>query len=253
MHLPRGLRREDARGLALVLSIHGRGEPAWLFCDKNGWEDLSDETREFAVALPDSPGNIWDATRDAEALEAIVDDALATYGLDGTRVYATGFSNGAAYTWQQATTRPWLFAAASPSNCPMPADIIAAGMGSYVWSERILELGYELPLWVYAGDADAKAPFDPSCAGLACAANGCSADAGETVDANEAYRRRDGYREGGRLATTLYRNGVGSVRVGVTIVRDMPHGAIADEARAAWHFMRRFRRTAGAKDVTEEG
>ena len=40
VHLPEGCSEEDVRGLPLLFSVHGRGEPAWLFAEKNGWDVL---------------------------------------------------------------------------------------------------------------------------------------------------------------------------------------------------------------------
>ena len=58
-----------------------------------------------------------------------------------------------------------------------------------------------------------------------------------------------GYRQGERLTTYVY-SGRGNVpRFCFTQVRDMPHGAIPDEARATWDFFRRFRRPEGSKAV----
>ncbi len=47
---------EEAAGLPLVFSVHGRGEPAWLFATKNGWDTLADETPEFVLPCRIPPG-----------------------------------------------------------------------------------------------------------------------------------------------------------------------------------------------------
>ena len=41
----------------------------------------------------------------------------------------------------------------------------------------------------------------------------------------------------------------GAVPVAVTVMKEMPHGAIHDQSRAAWRFLRRFRRIEGRKDI----
>ena len=252
VHLPAGMTREEAAGLAVVFSIHGRGEPTWLFSDKNGWEDLADELREFMVVLPDSPYNLWVADRDAEVLGLIIDKLAETYGCDRTRVYVTGFSNGAAYTCQQATTRPWLFAAASPWNCPPEEAIVSSGLGQYLYSSFAQDEGYEMPFFVIAGDSDDKGLPDRSCdLPTVLPLNRCDEQSEAIWDGSFCYLPERGYREGDRITTRVFSNAYGDVRVGVTQVRDMPHGAIADEARAAWEFMRRFRRLLGAKYVKE--
>lgn len=252
LHLPDGMAREEAWGLPLVISIHGRGEPSYLFADKNGWEDLADETRAFMVAVPDSPYNIWCADRDAEVLELLIADVAEAYGCDTTRVYATGFSNGGAYTCQQATTRPWLFAAVSPWNAPPAEAIKGSGMGDYFYHPSFASGDYELPFWICTGDADDKGVADRTADRAdVLPPNGCTAESEQVWDGSNHYTADAGYAQGERLATRVYANDHGSVRMGLTVARDMPHGAIADEARAAWAFMSRFRRPAGSHEVEE--
>ncbi|MBQ4253254.1 MAG: hypothetical protein II712_00360, partial [Erysipelotrichaceae bacterium] len=118
VYLPEGLSTEQAAGLPVVFSIHGRGEPSWVFAEKNGWHKLADETKEFIAVFPDSPYNIWLIDRDKNAIRAILDQVLENYKADPSRVYLSGFSNGAIFTAQQASTFPQLFAAASPWNGP---------------------------------------------------------------------------------------------------------------------------------------
>lgn len=252
LHLPCGISREDVRGLPLVISIHGRGEPSYLFADKNGWEALADETGAFMVAVPDSPGNIWSAERDAEVLERLIDDVADAYGCDRTRVYATGFSNGGAYTCQQASSRPWLFAAASPWNAPSAEAINGSNMGPYFYHPSFVTAGYEMPFFVCTGDSDDKGVTDRTAdLDVLLPPNGCTRESEQVWDGANCYTAECGYTQGERLCTRAFANAEGSVRVCLTVARDMPHGAIADEARAAWAFMSSFKRASGSKRVEE--
>lgn len=118
VHLPKGKSPDQVKGLPVVFTIHGRGEPAWMFTKKNGWVSLADETGEFVLVSPDSPGNIWFIQRDSEIFAKIVMQLKERFGIDGSRVYLTGFSNGAVMVREMALVHPELFAAASPSNGP---------------------------------------------------------------------------------------------------------------------------------------
>lgn len=254
VHVPAGLTPDGARGLPIVFSIHGRGEPAWIFADKNGWEDLADETGAFVVVVPDSPRNVWSQDRDADVLALIIDAVVQDFGCDRERVYLSGFSNGAAYTYQQATTRPWLFAAASPWNCPPEEAIVGSGLGSCLYAPDAQEQGFEMPLWIVAGDSDDKGVADRSCdLPQALPLGRCMRQSEQVWDGTNHYTAEAGYAQGERLRTSVYANDEGGIRLGITQVRDMPHGAIADEARAAWEFMRRFRRVENNKNVEEVG
>lgn len=157
VYLPASINRQKAVGLPLVLSMHGRGEPSWIFCQKNGWETLADETGEFVLMLSDSPYNIWVFDRDAQALLAMMSETIAAYGLDETRVYLTGFSNGGLFTNQLATTHPEKFAAVSPWNSPGLVAAVASGLGDFEYAPSFTTGDWELPFWIYVGDSDNKA------------------------------------------------------------------------------------------------
>lgn len=252
VYLPRGWDKGSVRGLALVFSIHGRGEPTWVFAQKNGWEDLADETREFVVVLPDSPENLWVIDRDREVLPAITRAVLDEYGLDPERVYLSGFSNGALYTCQQVSTFPELYAAASPWNGPDLPTCERMRIDSYVYHEDFAASGYEMPFWICVGDSDAKAAANRDDElGIVLPANGCDPASEQAWDGENHYTADAGYLDGARMDTRVFSTAGGSVRVGVTTMKNMPHGAIPDEARAAWEFMRRFRRVSGSKTIEE--
>ena len=343
VHLPEGCSAEDVRGLPLLFSVHGRGEPAWLFAEKNGWDVLADETRAFVLVCPDSPGNIWQLERDGLAFEAMITRICGDYGLDRTRVYLTGFSNGGAITREVGTTWPELFAAIAPFNAPVNAPGLVA---AEVVNPGFLSSGYELPYWVCVGDRDPAAGTDVDgqlevmlaanrwaggseermavrCGGrseerAAVCCEGCSKkdravrdegcfkessavccegrpEEGSAVcceihsEENRAVRsegqskeghtiRREahskecptfptrflpneirtvdnyyttsqGYLQGDRFKTLVYHGPDGLPRVAFTIMKNMPHGAIPEQSRAAWEFLRHFRRPAGSRQV----
>jgi hypothetical protein len=58
-----------------------------------------------------------------------------------------------------------------------------------------------------------------------------------------------GYKEGDRFQTEVYCREDQSARVCVTVMKNMPHGAIAEEARFTWEFLKQFCRPKGSKKV----
>ena len=89
-------------------------------------------------------------------------------------------------------------------------------------------------------------------------ANGCTAPESEEEgsfrpdavrDGQNYYTQEKGYQSGDRLYTRLYTAADGTPRVGYTVMKNMPHGAIPDESRAAWDFLRHFSRPQGSKTV----
>ncbi len=242
LHFPANRKRNQS--LPLLLSLHGRGEPARLFAEKNGWDALADETGAFVLAVPDSPGNIWLYERDGAALAALIARLVKTYDLDATRVYLTGFSNGGAMTRELGTAHPELFAAIAPFNAP--AHIPGLTFET-PFSPDFPASGFELPCWAYAGDSDKAAA--PSARDeqlpVLLAANGCAAPP-ELWTVENHYAALP---QGERFQSEVYRAPDGGPRVGWTVMRDMPHGAIWEESRVAWEFLRHFHRPAGAKRV----
>ena len=254
VYLPAGKSTQEVYGLPLVFSIHGRGEPAWLFAEKNGWQQLADETGEFITVFPDSPENIWTIERDKDAICEIINQMKENYHIDEKRVYLTGFSNGAVYTDQQMTTFPELFAAASPWNGPSMNDCKKMGssvMGSYYIEPSFLNSEYEMPVWICVGDNDGKAGVDRGEElQIMLKANHCSLDSKEIWNSENHYFIEDGYKEAERIRSEVFSDNSGIVKVGLTVMKNMPHGAIEDESRAAWEFMKHFYRKKGDKKVT---
>lgn len=252
-YLPEGVRENRAKGLPVVFSVHGRGEPAWIFSTKNGWDRLADETGEFVLVLPDSPQNIWLPERDRDVFSLIIDKLYETYEIDKTRVYLTGFSNGGMITRQMANYKPELFAAVSPWNAPFfdPFDELLAG-------------GYELPCFICIGDQDEKVPLWENLDQLLenmLIANRCDPGIDQfhnplkfipdiVRDGSNYYTKENRYTDGDRFKTCVYNNQDGQMRVCFTIMKNMPHGAVYDESRAAWEFLKQFARPMGSKHVT---
>lgn len=253
LYLPRNCTLESAEGLPVVFSIHGRGEPAWMFATKNGWEQLSDETEEFVVVLPDSPQNIWNMNRDRNSISVMINKLVGKYHFDETRIYLTGFSNGAIFTVQQCSTFPKLFAAVSPWNGPYIITGTDSMAGDYSVFPGFTDSGYEMPLWICAGDHDNKASVKDMqrIADSFLQVNGCDSNSFEKVDSDSNYTKDKGYHEGARFSVTQYKNRKGSVRVCTVVMKNMPHGAIVDQSRMSWEFMKRFSRK-DSKSVCEQ-
>ena len=246
--VPKGVK--DPKGLPVVLLLHGHGEPAWLFSYKNGWAELSDETGEFILVLPDSPENSWKVTRDEGAILKIIDRLVERYGADRERIYLTGFSNGSLATTWFGERNPQLFAAISPWNSPM-----------ICYEDELEASGYELPVFAINGDLDHKMDvprqyYREQFSAFQKINGGAPAEAEDNPvrlkpdmiwDGSNKYTAENGYPQGRRMTTYVFCGREGMPRVCFTNVSDMPHGAIKEEARAAWDFLRHFRRPDNGK------
>ena len=253
--LPKGV--SDVRGLPVVVCMHGHGEPAWMFAQKNGWPELQDETGAFVFVSPDSPENSWTVQRDHGMHALMLQKLEEKYGIDRTRVYLTGFSNGSMATCWYGTMHPELYAAISPWNSPLVS-----------FEEKLLSEGWEMPVFAINGDLDHKMDIPrKSYAKLFetfIRLNGGLPRKAEVPmpwhwkydaqwNGENRYTSEAGYRQGGRMTTYEYQNLDGYPRFCFTELKDMPHGAIQDEARAAWAFLSRFSRPLGSKKVVDSG
>ncbi|MCD8023781.1 MAG: prolyl oligopeptidase family serine peptidase [Lachnospiraceae bacterium] len=238
--------QKGVKKLPLVFTVHGRGEPAWLFTTKNGWDTLADETGEFILVSPDSPGNIWFLPRDGAVFPAIVCDMAEHYPIDTERIYLTGFSNGGMMVREVAVRYPELFAGVSPWNAPvgntgamMKAD--SNDMAPQYDEEftailqNFLKSGYEMPCAFIFGDQDnaANAASDLMVQPML-TANGCLVQMKENGD---------------RYTETFYQNEEGVTMVTVTVMKDMPHGALLEESRHTWEFLKQFSRKKGNETI----
>jgi hypothetical protein len=61
-------------------------------------------------------------------------------------------------------------------------------------------------------------------------------------DAQNYYTQQNKYTDGERFQTFLYHNAEGQTRVCFTLMKNMPHGAVYDQSRATWEFLKHFRR-----------
>lgn len=238
--------------LPLVLCLHGHGEPAWMFAQKNGWPELQDELGSFIFACPDSPFNSWEVYRDEGMLPLLLKKLEKRFNIDPCRVYLTGFSNGAMATCWYGTRHPELFAALAPWN---------SALRSY--EDHMVDMGWEMPVFAVNGDMDHKmdlprkqypelfASFIRAGGGVPTAEKDArwGLKCQELWDDKNRYTRDAGYMQGNRLTTYVYHNREEKPCFCFTEVKDMPHGAIADEARATWAFVSRFSRPLGSKSV----
>lgn len=114
-------------GAPLVVVLHGCGQSAADVDDESGWRELADRLG-FALLLPEQKWGFWlgnhpfgcfnwyyrdDQQRgEGEPLSIIqmIDNMIASHGIDPTRVYATGLSAGGAMTTVLLATYPERFA-----------------------------------------------------------------------------------------------------------------------------------------------
>lgn len=117
LHVPAGL--DPARPVPLLLVFHGAGSDADDVARGSGFDALAD-AEGMLVAYPEASGGRFDLASGADAsadvgfVDALLADLRSRHRIDSRRVYASGFSNGAAFCYRLAAERPDLLAALAP-------------------------------------------------------------------------------------------------------------------------------------------
>jgi len=133
----------------LLLFLHGTGERGELLelVNKNGPPMLIQHGHRFSFIVV-SPQCPEDQRWSVEVLNMLLDEMIADYRLDDTRIYVSGLSMGGQGTWDLAMAYPERFAAIVPI-CGWADPTLAA---------RIKEL----PAWVFHGAKDDVIPVSES-------------------------------------------------------------------------------------------
>ncbi len=152
---------EPGKQYPLVVFLHGAGErgndnakqlaylPTWL-----AEPEMREKFPCYVVAPQCPDGRVWGSldwrqkktnydeqlTDELAAVVAIVEQLIASEAIDADRVYLTGLSMGGYGTWELATRRRDLFAAAAP----------LCGGGDATQVKPLVDL----PLWAWHGDQD---------------------------------------------------------------------------------------------------
>lgn len=164
-------------------------------------------------------------------------------------------------TREMAYWHPELFAAISPSNGPWfdtrsmqmideskPPKDIAPEVRQMM--EQFEREGWEMPCAFFYGDRDpaAEAETNPALS-VMLRANHCMTEPVYQYTKDNYFTEENSYKEGDRFHTEVYCMENKEARVCVTVMKNMPHGAITEESRFAWSFLKRFRRLSNSKAI----
>ena len=134
LHIPPGL--DPAQSVPLVLAFHGVGLDANEMIRISGFNVQSD-TSGFIVVYPEGTGDIksWngghccgvaarDNVDDVGFVRALIRELSTSIPIDPEQIYATGFSNGAIFTYRLACELSDLIASIGPvSAAPIQEDM----------------------------------------------------------------------------------------------------------------------------------
>jgi polyhydroxybutyrate depolymerase len=159
MYLPSTYR--SGRPAPLVLVFHGGGGRASGIAPHTGFSRLADR-EGFVTVYPDGLQGRWNDGRgyaathdDVGFVRALLDTLERELSIDPRRVYATGISNGAMFSYRLACDLPGVFAAVAPVAGAMPVDL--ASFCRHTEPVSVLAMqGTADPLMPYAGGGVAR-------------------------------------------------------------------------------------------------
>jgi predicted peptidase len=156
LHLPEGYGAHPRKKWPLILFLHGMGERGedLNLVRKHGIPKIAEARADFpfVCASPQCPDSShW--AMEADALNALLDDLIASYRVDRHRVYLTGLSMGGYGTWRLAWEYPQRFAAIAP---------ICGGLWPGITPERAARVLKDVPAWVFHGGKDQVVPLAES-------------------------------------------------------------------------------------------
>ena len=131
----------------LLLYLHGGGESGGDIqrLKENGLPKLlaAGLALPATVLVPHNPDP--DAFFPDALVSALLDELVASYQIDTSRIYLTGYSRGGFGAWHLAMQRPETFAALVP--------VAAGGLATYAFRLK------NVPVWAFHGSRDETVPL----------------------------------------------------------------------------------------------
>jgi len=156
LSLPKDYGDKPKKQWPLILFLHGAGERAqndMQLLRKHGIPRVAEEQDlPFVTVSPQCAPNSW-WSEHLDGLCALLDETMARYRVDRTRVYLTGISMGGFGSWHLGVEHPDRFAAIVP--------ICGGGLWPFGFPERVRVLK-DTPVWVFHGAKDPLVALDES-------------------------------------------------------------------------------------------
>ena len=144
LYLPDGY---TGKPTPLLLYLHGGGESGGDVgrLQAKGLPKLLEAgmTLPFIVLVPHNPDP--DKFFPNTLVSALLDEVTASYRIDASRIYLTGYSRGGFGAWHLAMQRPETFAALVP--------VAAGGLATYAFRLQ------HVPVWAFHGSRDETVPL----------------------------------------------------------------------------------------------
>ena len=153
LYLPPEFDAENDKTFPLIFFLHGRGESNGPLSLVAKWGPPKFAARgdelPYVIVSPQCPAeDSWTSEAQQKRLVGLLNNVVANYNIDESRIYLTGLSMGGYGSWRLAADHPQRFAAVVP----------VCGGGDPDDAEKLKDI----PIWVFHGDQDRAVPFENS-------------------------------------------------------------------------------------------
>lgn len=252
----------SAKKVPLVLGFHGGGDSCFFFSIMAGWAKIAHRHNFLLVTVE----NHLNST--ATEMQELIEHLKAKYPVDGSRIYATGFSMGGCKSWDFVQEYPLSVAAAAPMDATFEVGLnvygnaIAAPKLDEAQTTRGLNTTVPVPVF-YAGGEITPLPELPFQAQKCIdrmkyilELNGATAKYDVSLAAKENWKNKiwgiDGdtrytafdATRGSTLTMELFKNKDGKIWNVFGSISGQGHDCREHTCEHAWRFMRCFSRAA---------
>ncbi|NLI59865.1 MAG: alpha/beta hydrolase [Clostridiales bacterium] len=175
-HVPQAVLDNPTKPAPLLIFSHGATDNPMKAADMSKWHEIG-EREGFITVYPLATNGVSfnlnldpDLPSDVEFYLALIDYIKNKYNIDDSRVYLSGFSNGAGMSQVMAMLYPQLFAAIAPIDTMWP--YVKAGpfdpeKFDLAKNLRPIEMGlelqrkynYRMPVWYFYGTREMEYPI----------------------------------------------------------------------------------------------
>jgi poly(3-hydroxybutyrate) depolymerase len=142
-YIPKEISNSEKGTIPLVLTFHGRGNQAEVQAWSTAWPTIGKENGFMVVSV-----NRHNETAPASVVIELLDHLIKKYPMiDQSRVYASGFSMGAAKSWELGSLYPERFAGIIPTN------------GAFLSVGDNADTKYKMPVFYAAGETSIFAEY----------------------------------------------------------------------------------------------
>ena len=175
-HVPSSVKKSQEKKIPLLMFFHGGSDNPAEAAEMSKLHELGEKEGFITVYPWGSDKTHWncnmseDEADDVGFAVSLIKYMIANYPIDETRIYLSGFSNGAAHAQVVAMTHPELVTAICPINSNWPGKRLGESEFCYeehrafrLALEKKKDFDYRIPVWYTYGNREPSYPVYRGC------------------------------------------------------------------------------------------